>query len=69
MSPEEQLFHDVLRDLKNANLIFLKNWYTFAAMNPANRLRWIAHIKASAKTGVPFSVHLVEEVTKRRLKG
>lgn len=68
MSPEEQLFHDVLRDLKNTNSVFLKNWYTFVAMNSAYRLRWIAHVKASAKTGVPFSVHLIEEVTKRRLK-
>lgn len=69
MNPEEQLFHDVLRDMKNANSIFLKNWYTFTAMHPIRRTQWIAHIKASAKTGVPFSVHLIEEVTKRRLKG
>ena len=66
-TPEEILFHDVLRDLKNTNKIFLKNWNTFARMKPQNRRQWIEHVKSTAST-VPFSEHVLSEVVKRRLK-
>ena len=65
---EHVLFHDALRDLKDSNLAYLKNWYVYAAMSADKRTRWIEHIKRQATTGLPFAVTLVQNVTLRRLK-